>query len=494
MQGKSTSEEIVRSESIRGWPVAVGQRSFVLSRWVSFVLILADVFVLSLAIGLGLGLRLWLAPLFPNTIGPDQYQQLFYGVFVLPLGYALAGLYPGYGVSPVERLRRRILTTLLTFTLLISWEFLVVREGWSRGVLLFSFGLSLVFIPLTDALVRGLLGRMGIWGTPSIVLGAGRTSAVVVRQLLKVKGLGLIPVAILDDDPEKWGSEIEGIPVTGGIDAADRYVREGVSTAIVAMPGLSGEKLVRLADSLAFPKVLVIPDLLGMESLWVSARDLGGILGLEIQKSLLHKKNWLLKRFMDYFFGVPLFLLSVPVVAFLALWVFIVSPGSPFYGQEREGYKGRVIRVWKLRTMYPDAEDRLKRHLQADPQAREEWERYYKLKNDPRVLPGVGHFLRKTSLDELPQLWNVIKGEMSLVGPRPFPFYHLEAFSQEFREMRRRVMPGITGYWQVSARSEGDLEQQEALDSYYIRNWSIWFDVYILARTVGVVLLRKGAY
>jgi len=143
--------------------------------------------------------------------------------------------------------------------------------------------------------------------------------------------------------------------------------------------------------------------------------------------------------------------------------------------------------------MHPDAEAHLTRVL-ASPQVRAEWARHFKLRKDARILPGVGRFLRRTSFDELPQLWSVLKGEMSLVGPRPFPRYHLEGFGPRFRALRSRVKPGLTGLWQVSDRADGGLEVQEALDTYYIRNWSLWLDLYILARTVRAVLFPKGAY
>ena len=133
-------------------------------------------------------------------------------------------------------------------------------------------------------------------------------------------------------------------------------------------------------------------------------------------------------------------------------------------------------------------------YLLHNPSAREEWRRYCKLKQDPRVLPVVGAFLRRTSLDELPQLWNVLKGEMTLVGPRPFPEYHLQKFPEEFRRLRRSVVPGLTGLWQVSYRSDGDLQVQMELDREYIENWSVWLDLKILAKTAYVVLTGKGAY
>ena len=189
-----------------------------------------------------------------------------------------------------------------------------------------------------------------------------------------------------------------------------------------------------------------------------------------------------------------LFVLTVPLIAISAIWIKLQSPGPAFFKQQREGQNGRRLTVYKLRTMYPEAETLLEKYLFDHPTEKQSWVRYYKLKKDPRVLPGIGFFLRRYSLDELPQLWNVLRGDMSLVGPRPFPYYHLESFPVAFRILRGSVMPGITGFWQVSQRSDGDLNVQEAEDSYYIRNWSVWLDIFILIKTLATLLSAKGAY
>jgi len=201
-----------------------------------------------------------------------------------------------------------------------------------------------------------------------------------------------------------------------------------------------------------------------------------------------------LKHVMDRAIAAPLFVLSLPVMFVAALWIYASSRGPVFYRQMREGMDGRRIAVWKLRTMYLDGDRMLEEWLGEHPEDREQWRRYFKLRHDPRVLPVIRTLLRRTSLDELPQLWSVLRGEMSLVGPRPLPDYHLQEFADEFRTLRTRVLPGLTGLWQISARSDGDVTVQEALDTYYIRNWSPWLDLYILARTVTAVLLARGAY
>ena len=472
----------------------VPKSAFRESKWVSWLLLLGDIAALEISLLLGYLVRLALSlPWWPIHLGAAQYRGLVLGVLLIPAGYQMAGLYPGYGLGPVEKLRARLKVTFSVFGSLIIWDYLVQHGTWSRGVLLVNMVFALILPPLFESGLVKALERLNRWGTPVVVLGATRTGIDLVERLRKKRYLGLIPVAVLDDDYADPDHEHPEVPAIGPLSMAG-WFRDRVHTAVVAMPRMGQARLGRLLEELSFPRVIVIPDFSDLQSQWITPLDIGGTLGLELKRNLLLSRNWLIKRFLDYVLVVPLFLFSLPIIALLALWVKKVSSGPAFYAQEREGYDGRVLRVWKLRTMYPNAEEILDQHLDQNADARDEWCRFFKLKNDPRILPGVGHFLRKTSLDELPQLWNVLKGEMSLVGPRPFPAYHLESFDGEFRRLRRRVLPGMTGLWQVSERSNGDLAVQRSLDTYYIRNWSIWQDIYLLVATLRAVLLSRGAY
>lgn len=209
---------------------------------------------------------------------------------------------------------------------------------------------------------------------------------------------------------------------------------------------------------------------------------------------VLRWHNRCIKRLLDVVLGSLGLLMAAPVIAVGGLLVKLSSCGPVFFAQQREGLGGRPITVWKLRTMFQDAEQRLEECLAANPALRDEWATHFKLAHDPRVLPGIGSLLRRFSIDELPQLWSVVTGDMSLVGPRPFPVYHLQHFPSEFRELRQRVRPGLTGMWQVIVRSDGSIAEQQLYDTYYIRNWSICLDFWILLQTLGVVLRHKGAY
>ena len=188
-----------------------------------------------------------------------------------------------------------------------------------------------------------------------------------------------------------------------------------------------------------------------------------------------------------------LFALSLTPIAVLAICIKLIDRGPAFYLQERVGLNGKPFKIIKLRTMRTNAVELLDDYLESNPEEREEWLRHFKLRSDPRIIPRIGLFLRKYSLDEMPQLWNVLRGDMGLVGPRPFPAYHLAGFDADFRALRESVRPGITGLWQVEVRSDGDLLLQKELDSRYILTRSLWTDLDLLFRTVWVVFNARGA-
>ncbi|NPB06178.1 MAG: exopolysaccharide biosynthesis polyprenyl glycosylphosphotransferase [Aquificae bacterium] len=198
------------------------------------------------------------------------------------------------------------------------------------------------------------------------------------------------------------------------------------------------------------------------------------------------------KRLFDVTFSLLVLLLTLPLMLFIALAIKLTDGGPVFYTQERVGYRGRRFKILKFRTMYPDADERLKEILKRDPKAREEWERYRKIKNDPRVT-CVGRFLRRSSLDELPQFINVLKGEMSVVGPRPYLPEELELMGS-YRDAILSVKPGITGKWQVEGRNELDFNERLKLDAEYAKRLSFVEDLKIILKTVKVVLTGRGAY
>jgi Undecaprenyl-phosphate galactose phosphotransferase WbaP len=450
-----------------------------------------DAACLTLAGWLSVSLRLW----FDGQFHPSLYWRLWPVTGLFLLAYALAGLYPGVGLGPVEELRRITLSTTLLYLVLGSAIFLFRDVAlYSRAAFLMAWGFSLALVLLGRYALRALFAQRAWWGYPVLVLGAGKTGEMLIRTLQRQPALGLKPIAVLDDDTQKHGA-LAGVPVIGNLALAPILAQDlQIPYAIVAMPGVRRHRLLYLLERYgrAFPHLLIIPDLFGMASLWVAARDLGGVLGLEARQQLLLPGPRLLKGLLDKSLTLVAGLLCLPIILVLALLIRLDSPGPVFYGQIRIGRGGKPFKAWKFRSMVANADQVLEHHLQQHPELRYAWEQDHKLKQDPRIT-RLGHFVRRTSLDELPQLWNVLRGEMSLVGPRPIIHEEVWRYSERF-ELYTQVLPGITGLWQVSGRNNISYEERVTLDAYYVRNWSVWLDIYILIRTLWVVLIGDGAY
>jgi Undecaprenyl-phosphate galactose phosphotransferase WbaP len=334
-----------------------------------------------------------------------------------------------------------------------------------------------------------------LWGRQVIVLGAGKIGERVVKTLTLTPLQGLQPVAAFDDDWRKHQGVVAGVPVLGTLAEAEAAARDmGINHAIVAIPSLPPEQLAEFVgrQSRHFNIMQFVPDLVSLPSEVVSTSNLTGMLALEVHNQLAIPINRIVKRALDIIAVTLGGLLISPILLLIALAVYLTSPGPIFFGHKRIGRDGKFFKAWKFRTMINNAQEKLEQYLEENPELETEWRETQKLQNDPRVT-RIGKVLRKYSLDELPQLWNVFIGEMSLVGPRPIVEEEMNKYGKGF-ELYTLVRPGITGYWQTSGRSDTDYDERVALDSFYVRNWSVWLDIIILVKTPAVVLGGEGAY
>jgi Undecaprenyl-phosphate galactose phosphotransferase WbaP len=429
-----------------------------------------------------------------DDIHLSLYIRMAPAVLIFAGVYAFQGLYPGITLSPVREIRQLTLSTTLVFAIFTALLFLAKQAGeFSRIAFLVAWVLTLFFVPLTRALLRTVLGRRSWWGYPVVVFGARGSAHHVVEDLRLHPHVGLVPVAAFDDRPFPATENETYIPFLGGFAEAAAFAqREGLSRALIAIPDLDNNRLEEILDSQTFSRFYIFPEISGLSSLLVEPRELCNRVTLEVKRSLLLPECQLAKRCMDSLLGLILSLVFAPLMILIAILIRLESRGPALFTQRRMGLGGTVFEVWKFRTMYQDADRILEEHFKKHPEDQVEWERVYKLRHDPRVTP-LGRILRRTSLDELPQLWNVLSGNMSLVGPRPIPTYEVAKYGKSFG-MYCRVIPGLTGLWQVSGRSETNYQQRIEFDTYYVRNWSPWFDIYLLMRTFLVVVKGEGAY
>ena len=405
-----------------------------------------------------------------ETAPPFLYGLIFASLATISL-YGVLSLYPGYRLHLHEHLRRRVLAA--TAILVITGAGVIVYPAdWhvALQVALCLLVAVLLQLPLRSFALRQLYDA-GLWGEQVDVLGGPD----LAHYFQKNWQYGITP-RLADTGPEDALQHLQNKPSV-------------LTTAeILADP----DRLAALRRQ--YDEVILLADLPDLRVSGLQPANLNGWIGLTLRSPRPGRFGKALRRALDLLVAVPSAVLLSPVILLAAASIRLADPGPVFYRQAREGRDGTTINVWKLRTMYRDAEQRLKDLLARDPKAQAEWQTHFKLKADPRILPMVGGFLRASSCDELPQLLNVIAGDMSIVGPRPFPVYHLEAMDSRFRQKRCSVTPGITGLWQVTARSTADINLQQQLDAFYIENRSIWFDIHIVLKTFSAVVSKNGAH
>ncbi|HEY3935871.1 MAG TPA: undecaprenyl-phosphate galactose phosphotransferase WbaP [Bryobacteraceae bacterium] len=455
------------------------------------VLVLTDVLTLA-ACGLIGSLPNW-SP--QGVHGLVNYADLIPFIFLFVLVFSALGLYSGVSASPPEELRKSTFACIL-ISLCVAVSTVSIRPShvlfnWKMvGAIL----LSIVAVPLAREIVRLNYCRAPWWGYPTVILGDEESCKRVIRTLNKQMDLALKPVGLICSHPAE-SSHVHGVPVIDENDLSrlEPYLK-GKGYAVLTGAAESRDLLMSAiaGNRKAFPHVLIVPEIWEFSCFSVSPKNLGGFLGLEIREHLFHPGKQFLKRALDLLLTSIVLIFATPLLLLIALAIKIDSLGPVFYGQLRIGRRGIEFRAWKFRSMVPDADKLLAQYLLKHPALAAEWELNHKLRFDPRMT-RVGRFLRQTSLDEIPQLWNVMRGEMSLVGPRPIVRDEIPRYGKRF-DLYTSVQSGLTGLWQVSGRSETTYAERVTFDTFYIRNWSVWLDLYILFRTIGVLCVRKGAY
>lgn len=457
--------------------------------WMTIFLILTDVSGLIIATGISFLLQRFVMHDSPN---PEVLRELL----ILPIAYAIisyaGGLYPAFGLNSVEELRRQTVATCLVFLSLIGLTFITKSSFvYSRFLFLSCWSFSLILLPLNRALLRAILPHFSNWGEQVVLIGPQASAGDIAGYLNQNRWIGLKPMAIFDNIHGKVNNS--EIPVMSMSRLRSFCQNKRIDSAVLIAP--TSDSFFKSQDGMddLFRRIVNIP--VFAEKQWLSGMSVmeyGDLIGFEIKHNLLDRWSQAYKRGIDIALSLLGMVILSPVFLIIALLILLDSPGRIFYRQTRIGKDGKLFVMVKFRTMQINAGEVLRRYLDAHPVQKSEWEQFQKLKNDPRIT-NFGKFMRRFSLDELPQLWNVLKGEMSLVGPRPILPDQFSRYGKSYN-FYKRVYPGITGLWQISGRATTSFERRIELDNDYVSTWSLWLDILIIAKTFWVVLMQKGAY
>ena len=391
---------------------------------------------------------------------------------------------------------KEILRTLAIFAIIEIAVIAFTTWSFSRYLWGLTWLLTLILVPIFRMVIKRILNKLGYWQRDTWVIGSGENAHEAYKAITSERNLGLNIVGfIASEGGIPPGKKIDGIDVLPN-NIHWLMTKDKKTQFIVAVESHQSEMRntwLRNFMIKGFRYISVIPTLRGMP---LDSTDMSFIFSHEVmifrvQQNLAKWSSRILKRLFDIAGSISIIIILSPALIYISRKV--KQDGGPaIYGHERIGKGGKSFKCLKFRSMVINSKEVLEELLENDSDARAEWAATFKLKNDPRITK-IGGFLRRTSLDELPQLFNVLKGEMSLVGPRPIITAELERYNDEV-DYYLLSKPGMTGLWQVSGRSDVDYETRVYLDAWYVKNWSMWNDIAILFKTIGVVLKKDGAY
>ena len=366
----------------------------------------------------------------------------------------------------------------------------------SRTLWMLTWFWALILVPIVRIFFKKLLLILNLYQKDTVIIGSGQNAKDVYRALAGESYLGFSLCYFVSSDiiPENGKNEIKVIDARNkDIISLQQLDTKAVQFILALDDEMILDSWLRYLALNKYRSVSVIPNIRGIPLYGTDMSFLFSheILLLRVNNNLAKRSSRILKRIMDVLGSLGIIILLSPVLLYLYFSV-KKDGGNAIYGHPRIGRNGKIFKCLKFRSMVVNSKEVLDELLRTDPEARAEWEKDFKLKNDPRITK-IGAFIRKTSLDELPQLFNVLKGEMSLVGPRPIVADELERYQDDV-EYYLMAKPGMTGLWQVSGRNDVDYNTRVYFDSWYVKNWSLWNDIAILFKTVNVVLKKDGAY
>lgn len=386
-----------------------------------------------------------------------------------------------------------ISSSTLGVAFMITYFFVFQPTASSRLLVPFVWMTTILVLCLGRVIVSGTMGalyRLGLGETRLLVVGSGRLSKMVMQHIAANPSLGYSIVGFLHDMNEQPG-DFGRFKMLGTLDDIGLVIRSmQIDEVIIAVPSHMNQyaiRAVKMCERLG-ASFKLIPDLYELSLSRIDMESIEGIPLIGIKQVSLNKVGQLVTRVVDIVVASLIILIGLPLWLCLGIIIYLSSPGPILYKSVRVGLNGQPFYMFKFRSMYQDA-DKILTRLMAQNEAQGP---IFKMKHDPRVTP-IGRFIRRTSIDEFPQMLNILKGDMSLVGPRP-PLPHEVAQYEEWQKGRLAIKPGLTGLWQVRGRSDLSFDEGVLMDLYYIENWSLHLYFQILLRTIPAVLFRRGAY